>query len=171
MAANIITVDATKGDPNKPGYGFLYTDQTKTPAHNLYVSASGSDTIQWKVAALNGTPGQTRIVISFPAASPFASPSGTSSILALEGTDTNATSALSVRKGDATYEYHVAVFDEVNNKIFTDDPKIIVGTGDGIQQLLKGEERLQTQIDCLQGQIAEITGLLKKLKAGQGRAR
>lgn len=97
---------------------------TNSKAYRLSVDVS--DTVVWK-ATTHGT--KHAVAVFFPNGTPFADQNGRPvSMIVWSERDVNSP-PVTVVEDSGTYEYQVVAYDEDNKVPYTDDPKIIVGSG------------------------------------------
>jgi hypothetical protein len=98
--------------------------KTNPKAYRLPVAMN--DTVVWKAT----TPGaKNAVAIFFPNGTPFADSDGRPVSMIVWSERGGNSPQLTVVEASGTYEYHVVVYDEDNKTSYTDDPKIIVGSG------------------------------------------
>lgn len=123
-----VSVDPTQADPAVPGKGISYniTNVTgnscqKTDGHKLFLNQN--DYVQWAVTETGAPPASVQLTVTFKGSAPdtthqaYSGPGGASF----------PASAVPLPIDKVTYQYDIAVFDGKNT--YTDDPKIVVGTG------------------------------------------
>ena len=139
-AAGSISVGKVLASPPPPTAPFNYTvtiDVSTTPISYTVVDSSGAvhnayrlrvksnDKVSWKMksgGAQHGT-------VLFIRDTPLVDANNNNNPLFAVDTS-NPVVGLVDQGASGIYEYYVAVFDPTTNKTYTDDPKIIVGSGD-----------------------------------------
>lgn len=116
--SHTVTIDVSK-------YPVSYSDPSQSvSAYRLCVK--NNDSVVWRQDV---TIRHYSAMIFFSGGTPFADKDGRP-VTSIVWSDRKSTSPVAtVTEESGTYEYHVAVYDEDNNKTYTDDPKIIVGSG------------------------------------------
>ncbi|HWY52988.1 MAG TPA: hypothetical protein VNZ03_00890 [Terriglobales bacterium] len=114
---------------SKPSYSDTSTPRGKPPSTNpkaYRLAVDMNDTVVWKAT----TPGaKNAAAIFFPNGTPFGDPNGRPVSMIVWSERDGTSPPTTVVEESGTYEYHVVVYDEDNKITYTDDPKIIVGTG------------------------------------------
>jgi hypothetical protein len=112
------------------------------------------DDIKWKVKSAAPNPKHHGAIL-FPVTSPF---TGTTSLQWTENDDATAGYGVGAVQTVGQHKYSVAVFDRVTDKLYLDDPKIIVGSGNNaITQLMEARKELEE----VRGQIGSIEKVLE----------
>jgi len=139
----VVTIDVT-GDqisyriPGPPG-----------PVDARILTVSLGDNIKWKVKSAAPNPKHHGALL-FPVTSPFSS---TSSLQWTENDDAAAGYGVGAAQNVGQHKYSVAIYDRVVHKLYLDDPKIIVGSGNNaITQLMEARKELAE----VRGQIVSI---------------
>jgi plastocyanin len=121
VTINFTTSPASYSD-NSSTNGVPSTPNPK--AYRLPVDVG--DTVVWK-ATTHGA--KNAVAVFFPNGTPFADQNGRPvSMIVWSERDVNSP-PVTVVEDSGTYEYQVAAYDEDNKVPYTDDPKIIVGSG------------------------------------------
>jgi hypothetical protein len=112
------------------------------------------DNIKWKVKSAPPNPKHHGALL-FPVTSPFGN---TSSLQWTENDDAAAGYGVGAAQNVGQHKYDVAVFDRVTHKLYLDDPKIIVGSGNNaVTQLMEARKELAE----VRGQIVSIEKVLE----------
>jgi len=138
----VVTIDVT-------GDQISYSAPGIPDARNLPVNQG--DGIKWKVKSAQPNPKHYSAIL-FPTTSPLASTTG-SSLHWTENDDATAGYGAGAAQTVGQHYYCVAVFDRVKHKLYLDDPKIIVGSGNNaVTQLMEARKELAE----VRGQIVSI---------------
>jgi hypothetical protein len=141
----VVTIDVT-GD-GVTGKQITYSAPGIPDARDLPVIQG--DDIKWKVKSAPPNP-KHRSAILFPITSPFA---GTNSLQWGENDDAAVGYGPGAAQTVGQHYYCVAVYDKVKHKVYLDDPKIIVGSGNSaVTQLMEARKELAE----VRGQIVSI---------------
>jgi hypothetical protein len=136
----VVTIDVT-------GNQIYYSAPGIPDARNLPVNQG--DDIKWKVKSAPPNPKHHGAIL-FPITSPFA---GTNSLQWTENDDAMAGYGVGAAQNVGQHKYSVAIYDRVKHKLYLDDPKIIVGSGNSaITQLMEARKELAE----VRGQIVSI---------------
>lgn len=143
----IVTIDVTT-NPISYSVSKNGTPQSGS-AYRLYVA--NGDSVAWNVTTGNND--SYSAMIFFPTTPLYDRTSGrpTNSIVWSDRATPSPVSK--VDASFATYEYHVAVNDEVKKKTYSDDPKIIVGSGN-----MGVEAKIRSAIDDLIQADTQLSG-------------
>jgi plastocyanin len=162
LATNPVTIDVTTTP-------ISYT-LPGTPPQNAYrVKVQGGDKVTWKVKTSGAN---HRVAILFLKDSPFVD-SNQNPVYAFEGSQTDeggsgiGGNAMIDTNASGTYEYYVAVFDDVTHRSVSDDPKIIVGSGnlDAKAELIEAAGELkQAALSSPPAQREKIRSIENKLE-------
>jgi hypothetical protein len=138
----VVTIDVT-------GDQISYSAPGIPDARNLPVNQG--DGIKWRVKSAQPNPKHHGAIL-FPITSPFAGTNG-SSLQWTENDDATAGYGVGAAQNVGQHKYSVAIYDRVKHKLYLDDPKIIVGSGNNaITQLMEARKELAE----VRGQIASI---------------
>jgi hypothetical protein len=120
--------------------------------------------------------GKVRLIVYFAEGTP--SYSETPPKHAYEGLDGAAggpfvalpTTPIKIQALNASYKYHVVVFDESKSPptTYSDDPKIIVGSGQGLENAV---ERLTSEVQNLREQVKALKKEVQTLKTNEKQER
>lgn len=127
-----VSVDTSQADPTIPGKGISYNVSPvagscqNTDGHKLFVNQN--DYVQWAVSdgTSAGTTKGVTLTVTFRHSAPD---TGNHAYSGTDKTGAFPASPAQLQTNNVTYEYDIAVFDQNTNKTYTDDPKIVVGTG------------------------------------------
>jgi plastocyanin len=144
--------------------------------HNAYrLKAKNGDIVKWQ-AKTSST--KHRVTILFLKDTPF-SDGSKKPLYAFHGSEAdeagNGIGGTIDDDASGTYEYYVAVFDDKTNLTYTDDPKIIVGSGndagaeislavDDLKRAgaqLSSKPKLQKKIESIEDELVRLGGELK----------
>jgi len=138
----VVTIDVT-------GDQISYSAPGIPDARNLPVNQG--DDIKWKVKSAQPNPKHHGAIL-FPITSPFPGTNG-SSLQWTENDDATAGYGVGAAQNVGQHKYSVAIYDRVKHKLYLDDPKIIVGSGNSaITQLMEARKELAE----VRGQIVSI---------------
>ena len=138
----VVTIDVT-------GDQISYSAPGIPDARNLPVNQG--DDIKWKVKSAQPNPKHHGAIL-FPITSPFPGTNG-SSLQWTENDDATAGYGVGAAQNAGQHKYSVAIYDRVKHKLYLDDPKIIVGSGNNaITQLMEARKELAE----VRGQIVSI---------------
>lgn len=119
----VVTVDVTKTP-------FAYTSPQTPDAYNLHVDVTKIKTVSWKAVSQGSN---HSMGIFFPKETPFLNPSDGRPMYALLWSDREESANPIIANLDpyasGKYEYRIAVFDKQTGKTYSEDPRIIVGSG------------------------------------------
>ena len=142
---HLVTIDIVT-TPNKISY---WVGNPPKDASSLQVKSGES--VMWQ-AKTHGP--SHRLTILFVKNTPFTDTGG-GAVYAFEGSETDELKGIGGNIGQVpsyTYKYSVAVFDHATHQTHTDDPKIIVGKGDGAR------EQLDLALEDLKNTDAKLSG-------------
>jgi len=131
----LVTIDVTSG-------AISYAVSPPMDPHSMHVN--NVDEIKWRVTSALPNP-KHQIAILFINTTPFVDNSGhpTRAFQWSEKDDATGGFGGGTAKTKGTHEYSVAVFDGVTQKLYLDDPKIIVGgTLDAKAEVVEAESEL-----------------------------
>jgi hypothetical protein len=135
----VVTIDVT-------GDQISYSAPGIPDARNLPVNQG--DDIKWKVKSAPPNPKHHGAIL-FPVTSPFPG----NSLQWTDNDDATAGYGVGAAQNVGQHKYSVAVYDRVKHKLYLDDPKIIVGSGNNaITQLMEARKELAE----VRGQIVSI---------------
>jgi hypothetical protein len=150
---HLVTIDITTvATTNKISY---WVGTPAQDASNLPVKEGES--IMWQAKTVGVS---HRLAVLFRKKTPFADKNGP--VYAFEGSEADEANGIGGNIGQVgshSYKYCVAVFDDATKKTYTDDPKIIVGTGH-----LDAEAEIDLAQDDLKEAYAELSSKPKLQK-------
>jgi len=165
MANYDITIDVTTVP-----ISYTYKDERGKPQSAYRLPVAKKDTISWRVNIEHSNP--HCLTIFFASQTPLADARNGRPLLTLLGTEKEGTAGevkgLIDADAPGTFEYSVVVFDRKTRKRYTDDPRIIVGTGGittaaqirEVVRELKGIERsdpaLTKKIDFIEKRLEKV---------------
>jgi hypothetical protein len=149
----VVTIDVT-------GDHISYSAPGIPDARDLPVTKG--DNIKWKVKSAQPNP-KHHAALLFPVTSPFSS---TSSLQWTENDDAAAGYGVGVAQNVGQHKYSVSIYDRVTHKLYLDDPKIIVGSGNNAITLLmearKELAEVRGQIVSIEKELESVVDKLEK---------
>jgi hypothetical protein len=154
----VVTIDVTGNDVT--GKQISYSAPGIPDARDLPVNKG--DSIKWKVKSAHPNPKHHGAIL-FPTTSPFA---GTNSLQWTENDDVTAGYGVGAAQNVGQHKYSVSIYDRVTHKLYLDDPKIIVGSGNSaITQLMEARKELaevRRQIVSIEKELESAVDKLEK---------
>jgi hypothetical protein len=164
--SHVVTIDVTKSP-------ITYSD-TKNGAlqsGSAYrLSVGNKDSVVWKAVTPENAPYSA--MIFFPNGTPFADNSGRPVVTIVWSDRITTSPEADIVEQSGTYEFYVAVYDELHKTSYTEDPKIIVGGGgteadvkisSAVDDLQQAHDQLSRN-PKLRGQSEQLEAIKKELQ-------